>query len=402
MVRLKSIFGFYYGAIILFFMILLGGCAQQVDEEVGEVIFTRVPVQSGSLEVLNVIELKYLPGMQIARAEIGESLENIQILTEGFYSARAPEVSYDGKTLVFSGQKTANDTWQIWTLNLAKKEIRQVTQAEQNCTDPTWLPDGRIAYSKLINGEKGLKYHGLFSAFDDGSDESQITFQPHEDLNAGVLHDGRLIISSQQIYPELGDIKLLAVHPDGTKAELFYQPEQGSVSKVWESDDKLVFAESEMISLMAKGAPREAIARGVLESIADRVIALLGRISPDGSLAFTGGLSRSRVLVSILEQRLGMRLCERGRSGRAGRRRRGARARESSEPRAARPVAAAFAARLDGGAATQRVVPASGIPLTVDLPGPPHAPEAAVLTGDARFLFSAVVNDEATRGFPDR
>ena len=65
-------------------------------------------------------------------------------------------------------------------------------------------------------------------------------------------------------------------------------------------------------------------------------------------------------------------------------------------------VAAAFAARLDGGAATLRVVPASGIPLTVDLPGPPHAPEAAVLTGDARFLFSAVVNDEATRGFPDR
>ena len=65
-------------------------------------------------------------------------------------------------------------------------------------------------------------------------------------------------------------------------------------------------------------------------------------------------------------------------------------------------VAAAFAARLDGGPATLRVVPASGIPLTVDLPGPPQAPEAAVLTGDARFLFSAVVDDEATRGFPDR
>jgi hypothetical protein len=47
-----------------------------------------------------------------------------------------------------------------------------------------------------------------------------------------------------------------------------------------------------------------------------------------------------------------------------------------------------------------RVVPASGIPLTVDLPGPRDAPEESVLTGDARFLFSAVVNDEATRGFP--
>ena len=69
-----------------------------------------------------------------------------------------------------------------------------------------------------------------------------------------------------------------------------------------------VFAESEVVSLMAKGATREAIARGVLESIADRVIALLGRISPTGSIAFTGGLSRSRVLVSIIEKRLGMPL----------------------------------------------------------------------------------------------
>jgi activator of 2-hydroxyglutaryl-CoA dehydratase len=67
-----------------------------------------------------------------------------------------------------------------------------------------------------------------------------------------------------------------------------------------------VFAESEVVSLMAKGATREAIARGVLESIADRAIGLLGKHSSSGALAFTGGLSRSRVLVSILEQRLGM------------------------------------------------------------------------------------------------
>lgn len=64
-------------------------------------------------------------------------------------------------------------------------------------------------------------------------------------------------------------------------------------------------------------------------------------------------------------------------------------------------VAAAFAARLVGGPASSRVVPTSGIPLTVDLPGPPGVPEAAVLTGDARFLFQAVVDGEATRGFPE-
>lgn len=69
-----------------------------------------------------------------------------------------------------------------------------------------------------------------------------------------------------------------------------------------------VFAESEVISLMAKGATREAVARGVLESIADRAIGLLGKNSSSGPIAFTGGLSRSRVLVSIIEQRLGTTL----------------------------------------------------------------------------------------------
>jgi predicted CoA-substrate-specific enzyme activase len=67
-----------------------------------------------------------------------------------------------------------------------------------------------------------------------------------------------------------------------------------------------VFAESEVISLMAKGAPREAIARGVLEAIAERAIGLLGRHSPAGAIAFTGGLSRSSVLVGSIQQRLGM------------------------------------------------------------------------------------------------
>ena len=67
-----------------------------------------------------------------------------------------------------------------------------------------------------------------------------------------------------------------------------------------------VFAESEVVGLLAKGAPRESIARGVFESIADRVISLLGRLSPEHGIAFTGGLSRSRVLRIIIEQRLGM------------------------------------------------------------------------------------------------
>jgi predicted CoA-substrate-specific enzyme activase len=66
-----------------------------------------------------------------------------------------------------------------------------------------------------------------------------------------------------------------------------------------------VFAESEAVSLLARGVPRQSIARGALEAVAGRVIALMGRIDVQPGIAFTGGLSRSRILGEILAMRLG-------------------------------------------------------------------------------------------------
>ncbi len=65
-----------------------------------------------------------------------------------------------------------------------------------------------------------------------------------------------------------------------------------------------VFAESEVISLLAKGVSKESIARGILESIAGRAAALLGRVSVEPRIAFTGGASRSAVLKELIEQKI--------------------------------------------------------------------------------------------------
>jgi diaminopimelate epimerase len=63
-------------------------------------------------------------------------------------------------------------------------------------------------------------------------------------------------------------------------------------------------------------------------------------------------------------------------------------------------IAAAFACRLDGGAASLEVVPASGLALRVTLDGDAAAPSAAHLAGDARFVFDGVLSAEgiASRG----
>jgi diaminopimelate epimerase len=63
-------------------------------------------------------------------------------------------------------------------------------------------------------------------------------------------------------------------------------------------------------------------------------------------------------------------------------------------------VAAAHVARLRGAAESVTVLPASGVPLHVELPGAAGKAAQAILEGDARYVFEADLSAEATRGFP--
>ena len=65
-----------------------------------------------------------------------------------------------------------------------------------------------------------------------------------------------------------------------------------------------VFAESEVISLVGKGEPRENIANGVIESVVAKV-ASLARGLVDGNVYLTGGLCESTYLVGRLSSHLG-------------------------------------------------------------------------------------------------
>jgi diaminopimelate epimerase len=47
---------------------------------------------------------------------------------------------------------------------------------------------------------------------------------------------------------------------------------------------------------------------------------------------------------------------------------------------------------------TLKILPASGIPLSVTFPGPPERPEAAILEGDARIVFEGELGSDALNG----
>jgi activator of 2-hydroxyglutaryl-CoA dehydratase len=61
-----------------------------------------------------------------------------------------------------------------------------------------------------------------------------------------------------------------------------------------------VFAQSEVVSLIARGASREEIALGVHHSIASRAAALAGAVQVDEPVAFTGGCAQDPCLVSLI------------------------------------------------------------------------------------------------------
>lgn len=65
-----------------------------------------------------------------------------------------------------------------------------------------------------------------------------------------------------------------------------------------------VFAESEVISLVGAGEPRENIANGVIESVVARVAALAAQM-PGGAYFLTGGLCDNVYVVERLAARLG-------------------------------------------------------------------------------------------------
>ncbi len=65
-----------------------------------------------------------------------------------------------------------------------------------------------------------------------------------------------------------------------------------------------VFAESEVITLVGKGEPRENIARGVIDSVVARVCTLVGQV-PAARYHLTGGLCENDYVRTRLEAELG-------------------------------------------------------------------------------------------------
>ena len=206
--------------------IFLSSCVEKSRD--GIIIFTRNTTKSKNLNWDKPDSLRYISQAQIVELDPYKPGSSVKILTSDFISARSPQISYDGKYMLFTGQQKENDPWQIWEMDLKNMKSRQVTSSKENCTDPAYLPLGRIVFSKFSANDTLKAVHSLYVCNMDGSNLERITFNPDTYLASNVLSDGRVLTIGRHVFPEMGVPEYLILRPDGTKSELFYKGNDGS------------------------------------------------------------------------------------------------------------------------------------------------------------------------------
>ncbi len=135
-----------------------------------------------------------------------------RVLTTGFFSAADPTVSFDGKRVLFAGQRAAEDLWNIYELNLAELSVRQVTRDCGNCRQPGYQatlytivstePWYQLTFVSDMAGEMNERGTGvarsLYSCKLDGSAVRRLTYNLSDDVDPFMMLDGRLLFTSFQ------------------------------------------------------------------------------------------------------------------------------------------------------------------------------------------------------------
>ncbi|MGB9720763.1 MAG: acyl-CoA dehydratase activase [bacterium] len=66
-----------------------------------------------------------------------------------------------------------------------------------------------------------------------------------------------------------------------------------------------VFAESEVISLIARGENKRNIALSLHHSIINRIMTMVSRLNPEQEIVFAGGVAKNKCMVELLKKKLG-------------------------------------------------------------------------------------------------
>lgn len=142
---------------------------------------------------------------------------------------RDPEVSFDGKKIVFSMRKDPKDSYHIYEINVDGTGLKQLTAIQGvSDIDPLYLPDGGIVFTSTRQPKYCMcNRHimgNLFRMDGDGANITQIGVSTLFEGHASLLSDGRILYDRwEYVDRNFGDAQgLWTVNPDGTKHSIYY------------------------------------------------------------------------------------------------------------------------------------------------------------------------------------
>jgi len=222
MVKITRLFPLLYAAITLgseYPILFVARQQYAPDHHNTETFFQRGEINTG----------KYRPGSAL-RVLDPQTKQVRTILDAGATGLiRDPEVSFDGKRILFSMRKNMEDDAHIYEINADGTVLRQLTFAKGvSDIDPLYLPDDSIVFVSTREPKYCMcNRHimgNIFRMDADGANIHQIGKSTLHEGHPSLMPDGRILYDRwEYVDRNFGDAQALwVVNPDGTQHAIFW------------------------------------------------------------------------------------------------------------------------------------------------------------------------------------
>lgn len=177
---------------------------------------------------------------QVVRAVIDP--DSPETLGEGVY--RDPDISYDGRRIVFAFKGSQAGGTSIFEIGVDGKGLKRLTNPDSDCNylkpqpglvgrghhdiTPCYMPDGRIAFTSTRTGGHVMCFSSYIDTLHtmnaDGSDIKCISVNNQNEFDPSMMHDGRILygrweyVDKTALYMQ----SLWTVNPDGSGETAFF------------------------------------------------------------------------------------------------------------------------------------------------------------------------------------